>query len=160
MGNAACKEVKPFAERLGTFLNRSDLVDLLAIDPGMHTGWAGFSKEDLRSCGTGRPPLRLASVVIVELPQIYPGHPVPPNDLVNLAFLAGRYAGASTGKIYTVAPHAWKGNLPKDVCNARVLAKLDAVERGIVEGCDVPKGQKHNVIDAIGIGLFFLGRYP
>ena len=163
------KFVEPFAPRRGTPLPPGGF-DLLAIDPGAHTGWAAFGcahytgdagLNRLLACGSGSPTLEFAARVVIELPQIYPSHPVPPNDIITLAFLAGRYAGAAMPgvEVSTVFPHQWKGNLPKDVCAARVRAKLSLAERAIVDACDAPKGQMHNVLDAIGIGLFAEGRF-
>jgi hypothetical protein len=149
------KPVEPFAARRGTPLHGS--FDLCAIDPGACTGWAAFDGV-LVACGTGNPPVDRATRVVIELPQVYPRQKVPPNDLITLAFLAGRYAGASVNEGFTVLPHQWKGNLPKDVCAAWVRARLSPAERAIVDMCNVPDKQKHNVVDAIGIGLFALGR--
>lgn len=153
------KLVELFAPRRGTPVPPA--FDLLAIDPGTNTGWAVFGGRAgwLLACGIGEPPIdSTAARVVIELPQVYPSHPVPPNDLVTLAFLAGRYAGRPAGEVFTVFPHEWKGNLPKEVCAARVRARLSEDERAVIDACDVPKGQKHNVLDAIGIGLFALRR--
>jgi len=133
--------------------------DDLAIDPGTHTGWAVFNEDGaLKACGIGEPPFPSPyRRVVIELPQVYPTSPVPPNDLVTLAFLAGRYAGAAAGaEVFTVFPHTWKGNLSKAVCAARVKERLSREERVVVEKClvQVPEKQRHNVWDAIGIGLF------
>ena len=147
--------VEPFAKRRGTPLLRTSV--LLAIDPGTHTGWALFD-EKLLGCGLGDPPTELALRVVIEIPQIYPGHPVPPNDLITLAFLAGRYAGRATCEVSTVFPHQWKGNLSKENCAARVRFRLSPEEKEVVDVLDIPAKQLHNVMDAIGIGLFALGR--
>ncbi len=152
------KRVEPFATRRGTPLLHAQVFDLLAIDPGEHTGWAAFESDKLVACGLGSALAEHVRKVVIELPQVYPQHPVPPQDLIALAFLAGRYAGASAGEVYTVFPHQWKGNMPKDVCAARVRFNLLPGERAIVDAIDVPKGQKHNVMDAIGIGLHAVGR--
>jgi len=151
-----CVTVKPFATRKGTPL-LLDVYALLAIDPGEHTGWAVFDGACLWGCGSGDPPVERAKRAVIELPQVYPSHPVPPNDLITLAFLAGRYAGRGAD-VSTVFPHQWKGNLPKDVCAARVRAKLSAREREIIGRCGVTEKQLHNVMDAIGVGLFSMGR--
>lgn len=156
--NPSCKRVEPFAPRRGTPLLGTRVFDLLAIDPGQHAGWALFADTRLAACGLGSPLAEHVRRVVIELPQVYPRHPVPPNDLITLAFLAGRYAGASAGEVFTVSPHQWKGNLPKDVCAARVRARLSPEERAVVDAVDVPEKQRHNVLDAVGIGLFALNR--
>jgi hypothetical protein len=132
---------------------------LLAIDPGTHTGWALFGgRNQLIACGLGDPPVERAVSVVIEIPQIYPQHPVPPNDLITLAFLAGRYVGRATCEVSTVFPHQWKGNLSKENCAARVRFRLSPEEKEVVDVLDIPAKQLHNVMDAIGIGLFALGR--
>jgi hypothetical protein len=153
-----CVDVEPFAKRRGTpILHR---FELLAIDPGTHTGWAIFfgKSKSLCGCGLGSPPIMGADRVIIEIPQVYPAHPVPPNDLITLAFLAGRYAGLATCQVSTVFPHQWKGNLSKENCAARARFRLSPEEKKVVDDLDVPAKQLHNVMDAIGIGLFALGR--
>jgi hypothetical protein len=151
-----CVVVEPFAKRRGTPILSP--FDLLAIDPGTHTGWAVFFDKRLLACGLGDPPVEGADRVVIEIPQVYPAHPVPPNDLITLAFLAGRYAGRATCEVSTVFPHQWKGNLSKEVCAARVRFRLSPEEKKVVDELRVPAKQLHNVMDAIGIGLFALGR--
>ena len=41
---------------------------------------------------------------------------------------------------------------------ARILARLAPTERAIYDAMDVPESLKHNCADAIGVGLFHLGR--
>lgn len=151
-----CVIVEPFAKRRGTPI--SFAFDLLAIDPGTRTGWAVFAGAKLLACGLGDPPTEGADRIVIEIPQVYPAHPVPPNDLITLAFLAGRYAGRATCEVSTVFPHQWKGNLSKEVCAARVRFRLSPEEKKVVDEIRVPVKQLHNVMDAIGIGLFALGR--
>ena len=148
--------VKPFAPRKGTALPAAcDL--LLSIDPGLHTGWALFDTT-LLACGTGDPPTGYAKRLVIEVPEIYPRQPVPPNDLIALAFMAGRYVGRHENAHF-VLPKRWKGNMPKEVCAARIEAALTSEEKRILAACGASKGQMHNVIDAIGIGLYALGRF-
>jgi hypothetical protein len=152
--------LRSFAPRRGLVAMTSGWNDL-AIDPGKHTGWALFAvavpSGPLVACGTGEPPFDTAlRNVMIELPQNYPSNPVPPQDLITLAFLAGRYANAARGDasvVHTIFPHEWKGNLPKPVCEARVRARLTPGELGIVAALEAPKGEMNNVWDAIGIGL-------
>jgi hypothetical protein len=149
--------VKPFAPRRGSPVPVG-AGWLVSIDPGRHTGWALWTCENvvLRACGVGWPPYEDASKVAIELPQAYPNSPVPYNDLIKLAFLAGRYVGDFGGSAEFVLPHAWKGNLPKSVCEARARMKLTPFElaiTAIAEGV-VPKGQHGDMWDSIAIGLF------
>jgi hypothetical protein len=148
--------VKPLPPSRCKFLNL--VGGDLAIDPGLHTGWAFFGKTDHRllACGDGSPPNFLVEKLVIELPQVYPSMPVPPKDLITLAFMAGRYVSTFYAQeTLTVSPHEWKGNLPKAVCASRVIQHLSKVEFDILERCQrvVPEKQMHNVLDAVGIGL-------
>lgn len=147
---------------------------LLAIDPGADSGWALFFKGVLISCGLGGDPAPMPTLradgtaldlVIVEHPVIYPnGKTANPNDIVKVAISAGewmgRYDGMARERRYVV-PRDWKGTLDPDICNARTKARLDDGEKQVVEDAlrDVPKKKQHNVLDAIGIGLFACGRW-
>jgi hypothetical protein len=162
--------VKPFAPQLGSPVPQKFHGDRwdVSIDPGAHTGWAlfvthhgVFGKRDieLAACGVGRPPF--GDQVVIELPQAYPSSPVPTNDLITLAFLAGRllshaHAPRNGEGASLVRPHDWKGNLPKGICAARVIQKLSADEIRVVNEAErvVPKGQRFDMLDAIGIGLY------
>jgi hypothetical protein len=153
------KTVKPFAPRKGSHVPLGNGFDL-SIDPGIHTGWAlwsGVIRGQLIACGTGEPPFEGVRRLVIELPQAYPNSPVPYNDLVTLAFQAGRYA-ATAGvdlDVQTVWPHTWKGNMPKPVCALRVRSLLFPEELAVLRECEkvVTAKQMHNVLDAIGVGL-------
>ena len=96
-----------------------------------------------------------ADTIVVELPRSYPGSRVNPGDLITLAYRAGQVVGRCRGaftKVRTLFPADWKGQTPKRVMNQRVLARLDEAERAAVAMMD------HNVLDAVGIGLWHLGR--
>jgi len=150
---------------------------LIAIDPGAKTGWALFQDSTLIRCGTV-PSSRLhelpdADACVVEFPRARRRHPRP-DDLLKLAAIAAeccaRYSppvpiAAWVGTVQTqprptkVFPETWKGQLPKDVCWKRVRACLWAQELAVV---DAPLGMgrfDHNARDAIGIGLWYLGRF-
>ena len=161
------KLVEPFAARRGSSVPPG-VGRRLSIDPGKRcTGWALWGTTGfLVAAGTGEPPCVGVSRVVIEMPQTYPNSPVPYQDLVALAFLAGRYIGrASAGEWHNglgaiemkwMFPHEWKGNLPKDICENRIRRKLNVDERTVMEECSrfVPAGQLNNVWDAVGIGLF------
>lgn len=59
-------------------------------------------------------------------------------------------------------PATWKGQVPKEVHHARILARLTSAELADLPPCRVSKGNPHgydnNMLDAIGLGLFYLGR--
>ncbi len=97
---------------------------------------------------------------IIELPQIYPGpRDEDPNDLIQVARCVGQWecelrrAGAT---VRLVHPREWKGSVPKTVHNARVLAALTDAERARLP--KLPASKLHNVLDAVGLGLWLLKR--
>lgn len=112
--------------------------------------------------------------VLVEVPRYYPGRSqVDANDLIHLACKAGRAAQAAKmlalsntpATVAYVAPSDWKAQTDPDIMCERVLAKLDDAERAVVEKVfaahgkkGMPKSLRHNVLDAIGIGLWRVGR--
>lgn len=102
--------------------------------------------------------------ITVEFPQIYSGpqKAIDPNDLLDVA-------GVASACMATVAawlsihdadcrwtlPAGWKGNIKKEIMTNRISASLTPAERGLI----VSAGAKdHNTLDAVGIGLWQLGR--
>jgi hypothetical protein len=141
-------------------------VTLLAIDPGEDTGLAFFRDTVLiKAWGLHVPAdtclsdLRLRGMVetcIVERPRFYPGKSkVDANDLIVLALRAGMLAQAVQAPTTRfVEPSVWKGQLPKNVCHNRIRAILTPVELAVLAPV-----KDHNVWDAVGIGLFGVGRF-
>jgi hypothetical protein len=142
-------------------------VMLMTIDPGKNAcGWAIFQEDTLIACGYDLSAQYCAKSygvdkIVVELPQIYRQRQQKgdPNDLVSVAFAAGRFVqealhGATT--IQVVRPHDWKGSRPKHIDNKVTFNALSNAERELVPM--LPDTKLHNVIDAIGIGLWALGR--
>lgn len=152
---------------------------LLSVDPGKRSiAWATWGGAELLRCGfittdqkhfasginpmveglcdelyRSLPPEHGGTVwnIAVELPRVYPQiRHVRPNDLIDLAAVAG--AVAALGNATFVHPRTWKGQVPKTIKTARTLEELSAVERGKTEG----KIKNHNIMDAIGIGLWWL----
>lgn len=101
-------------------------------------------------------------MTVVEIPRVYPigRQPVPPNDLITLAYRAGVLANrvAAGGVVETIYPHEWKRQVPDHVLYARIERELDAEEASLAEGAGCAKSTKHNMLDAIGIGLVRLNR--
>lgn len=133
---------------------------LLAVDPGKRTGFALFESTTLVRCGTVKSSdlhmLPDADELVIEVPRSRRRHPRP-NDVLDLALLAGKIVGRYPKSALTVAPEKWKGQLPKDVCWKRVRACLWPDELQIVDAPLTPLD--HNARDAIGIGLWHLGRF-
>ena len=153
---------------------------LIAVDPGVVTGFAFFvggkllsaktcSVEEFRMLIENETPLSWQnsrkpheSVCVIELPQIYPGQQQKgdQNDLITLAVAVGRYveiAKACGFQTRLVKPREWKGQLPKDVCWSRVKDTLSFEELARIP--KLPKSRAHNMHDAIGIGTWFLKRW-
>jgi hypothetical protein len=162
-------------------------LNLLAIDPSLTcTGWAFFEGPTLKQCGIVRTdpswPLamrigRAAEMItardeeeawpehdtVIEWPQVYTfgKSKGDPNDLLPVAGVAAVCAATlayASRPAELVKPAAWKGQTPKDVHNARVLARLTPGELAMVDGSGIPMSLRNNVIDAIGLGLWKLGR--
>lgn len=80
-----------------------------------------------------------------------------PNDLIQVTGAAAAVGAALPLKeAYDYPAKTWKGQVPKLIHNERVLASLTEEERKILESAGVPRYMLHNVIDAIGIGLYHL----
>ncbi len=132
---------------------------LTAIDPGTDQGWAHFRDGVLTACGLGS--CWFYGDVLIELPQVYRGSKVNPNDLVTLAVKVGelKYHAESTGHVVTLVwPHDWKGSTPKKIHNNRVIKRLRVDEWAVVERAECSDSKRHNVLDAVGLGLWKLGR--
>jgi hypothetical protein len=157
---------------------------LIAIDPGLRVaGAAVFENAVLTWAGLVRNPVKKErgpeawmamarevekvvyvkanrnDALVTEYPQVYrgPRQKGDPADLIELTGVAGAISGvlqAETSRGFL--PREWKGATPKTVHNARVLARLTADEKTAIDA--TPPSLIHNVIDAVGIGLFYLGR--
>jgi hypothetical protein len=103
--------------------------------------------------------------VVVERPRIYTaskqrgkdGNWRDPNDLPPLfgvdVGVAVLFPNATPRSCF---PRDWTGTLDKPAMNARTLQRLTDVERGRI--ASEPEHLYHNILDAIGIGLHFVGR--
>lgn len=142
---------------------------LVALDPGDATGWAFFEEGLLVAAGCSKPDdicddvprgaLR-ADIVVIELPQNWPGK-TPITSIITLAVRVGTFKerweryGASVELVW---PTTWKGSVPKKIHNDRVLEALSAAERKLLPKRPRAKDFDHNMLDAVGIGLWKLGR--
>ena len=164
---------------------------LLAIDPGTRcTGWAMYTDTRLVRCGA----LRAKSLeemiatlratwtwggvwlseggmqIVIERPQVYRQAKQigDPNDLIDVAFVAGAAAALFEGaRLHFVLPSEWKAGVPKPprvgepyIIERRLRAtlakpELEALERGLA---GLPAGRRYDVIDAAGLGLVAVKR--
>jgi len=99
----------------------------------------------------------------IEYPQQYLHSPAPRESVQRLvgtvgavlAQVQGKTGGLSV-KVSTYKPREWKGQVPKDIMGKRIVARLSAQEVPIIPA--LPKSKLHNVVDAIGVGLYHLRR--
>lgn len=155
---------------------------ILSVDPGLqHCGVALWSSEGkliaawlARGNGKTRGAnearargMRWRSIVravgeaklewlVIEVPQVYKMSPGDPNDLIDIAGVAGGLVCMFDAPTHTYLPHQWKGDAPKKAIQAWCKKTLSRGEWSRIEA--KPKGLAHNVYDAVGIGLKFLGR--
>jgi hypothetical protein len=144
------------------------MTSLITIDPGATSGWACFEGETLVACGKHQGalvlptlPLRGGVSAIIEKPMVYPGEKTDPQDLVTLAIRVGEWKQYIFHKYDSVAelvvPPTWKGSVPKEIHNRRTLSVLTESEQGRLPKTKSGKPD-HNMLDAVGLGLWKLGR--
>lgn len=151
----------------------SPVIDLVSVDPGVKQIWvAAWGSGSLVGAhcvpaGDGPGAIRTAlgpvtgAKLVIEKPQIYQGQirGTDQNDLIDLAVRVGWVeAAVDWAEIVEWRPNRWKGQLPKPICNARTRKALTLDESRIYTGASVPRSKIHNLLDAIGIGLVYLGR--
>lgn len=106
---------------------------------------------------------KLRGEVVMEVPVVYPGSDTNPNDLVDIT-AAGMGVAAQLSlpltRIRQVKPAEWKGQVPKKITQQRIERLLTQAERIRLGQClsPVKSGLRHNLWDAVGIGLFALKR--
>lgn len=141
---------------------------LANIDPGADAGLSWFDCGRLIWCALNDVPPWCRTVradrLVVEIPNANEKRKnknTNPQSLITLAITAGRWIE----RIPHVTLHMqfaaeWKAGVPKEQHNGRVLAALSQSELIVLADCcaRVPVSKRHNVIDAIGIGLEDLGR--
>lgn len=136
---------------------------LVSVDPGEHMGFAVFRDGTLWQCGLGGYGLPPGCEFVIEKPCVYPRSKADPNDLITLAVRVGEELGAAKRlglRTRTVLPREWKRSVSKEIMLDRITAHLAADEREVFAEnvVGVARCRVNNVLDAIGIGLFHLGR--
>ena len=131
---------------------------LVAIDPGKSAGLAVFRDRELVRVlavdGDDPPALGGCDEIVCEIPHTGAGR-MTLEDRATLCVRAGLLIGSvrRQGTAFRlVTPNDWKGQLPKAVSHKRIRAKLTAAELALL------KGLPHDSWDAVGIGLWALGR--
>jgi len=143
---------------------------LIAIDPGNNTGWAHFRNDVLMSAGVAsfenfhlaQRMIFTGDAVRIEAPRHYPHKEKGDvNDLLDLAVRVGRlqeWCEAQGAHVELVWPRTWKGSVPKPIHNRRVLETLSDVELKVLPKSPRARTYNHNMLDAVGLGLWALGR--
>lgn len=138
---------------------------IIAVDPGKRFyGVACFENKILeRAAYVEQKDLKkwlggdelFAKAVYLERQYLPKRHPRP-MDIVDLSFAAGFVKGlVFPTNVIEYQPVTWKGNVPKEIMTKRILARLSPEEVDKIEKVGY---KDHNTIDAVGIGLYALGR--
>jgi len=99
--------------------------------------------------------------LVIEKPVIYDPRKWKgdPNDLIREALAAGAAAACfPNGSLSYIRPADWKGQRKKPIDNRYTLALLNSDERELLDGVNLLRSLMHNVLDAVGIGLWAVGR--
>ena len=157
---------------------------LVTIDPSLScSGWSVFHDGVMTGCGYIRTDKkhslteRLSQIavgasaipdmpeeettIIIEWPQVYRGKVGPnPNDLLKVSAAGACFLSSIPhAKSLSYLPREWKKSLPKEKMNDLVEAALSTDEHLIFSEQKLAKRNSNNVLDAIGIALFQLGRF-
>ena len=133
---------------------------VLSVDPGAHAGQAFWRDGLLRAVSDDLDADR-CDVIVCEMPFIYPQRKTraDPNDMIVLAVRVGRLLERySEADAVTPWPVQWNGGAKKAWTEIRVWEALDPRERDVLRMATslVAKGYQNNLIDAVGIGLWYL----
>ncbi len=135
----------------------------VSVDPGVHASgmaWWTYGKlAQVEYCKPGHNILQIATDLLIEVPQVYQGRAQKgdPNDLITLAVEVGRITTLfSNYKL--VKPREWKGTIKKEMMLRRILKTLTMPELLMLKALKLPKSKEKECIDALGIGLWYLGR--
>jgi hypothetical protein len=143
---------------------------ILAIDPGNDLGWASFHTQEGFMAGGVRNPPKVSTAsgydrAVIERPQVYRASQSKgdPNDLITLAIGVGQMKErleAAGLAVELVLPTTWKGQTPKEIHSKRILAALSEEEVFRLNAClnSLAPSIRHNLVDAVGLGLWLLKR--
>ncbi len=142
--------------------NRKELLNCYYIDTPIDSREAAEQTADL----VHRVHAILAAylenaLIVVEYPEQYAINPTPRAPVQGLACTGGGLVSAlkrESNRVKFLLPKEWKGQVPKDIMLDRIVNRLQPSERTLLEAQKFIKSKKHNVIDAIGLGLHMLDR--
>ena len=101
------------------------------------------------------------NVLVIENPRLYKRGKARPEDIMDLKFIAGAFMGGIDAEFYSApGPSEWKGTIDGTILNERVLRVLNSVERTMLVKSERAGdgGLSSHVIDAVGLGLWTVGR--
>ena len=101
---------------------------------------------------------RGVNTLVCEMMQAYERNRSTTNheDLLQLCGVLGALAHEfQHAEMFEYRPREWKGQVPKEICHTRALAKLSDEERARIQ---LPRDAKAklDVLDAVALGLFHL----
>lgn len=131
-----------------------------AVDPGVsYYALARFLDGHLLVLALNAIEIRVSAVdmVVLEKPVVYGVTKAKARnkDIVDLAIGAGRISDRYAHTTW-YTPAQWKGQVPKPAHQRRILTKMTEGERAALSG--FTKQKQGHLIDAIGLGLYYLGR--
>lgn len=99
--------------------------------------------------------------IAVEGQRVYPGPSKgDPNDLFPLAqVVGGVLAAVPHSRHQIILPQEWTKRVPKDVRVKKFLSSMTEDEARIVSRIKCVKSKQHNVIDAICMGKYAIGKW-
>jgi hypothetical protein len=101
-------------------------------------------------------------LLCLESPIVYPRYSqkIDTRSLDNIHFLNGMLSERfNPRELLIPTPYQWKQNKPKDIHRHEIMAALDQKSQYILTNTlnQIPRNKWHNVIDAVGLGLYALG---
>jgi hypothetical protein len=134
---------------------------IFAVDSGRDWAWAYVADRQLRDVGFRRLPDALPPIDRIYIERPHSGaQRASKKDLITLGIRAGEVGGVlrylTSLEPKYVEPSTWKGSTTKKIMNDRVREKLSPEELKLLTG--FPKAAIDDILDAIGIALYFADR--
>lgn len=147
-------------------------VDFIAVDPGKAAGWATFDRlGNLTNCGLAKAP-DFAGIpgflgppdgvrwplLVIERPHEGKGR-ASKGDIITLAARMGELKRAVHAlRVEEIEPVRWKGTIEKAIMTERIWQSLSAKDRETFHFYAglVAQSLQHNILDAVGLGKWWL----
>lgn len=96
--------------------------------------------------------------LVIEWPQVYQRSRsrADPDDILHLAGVCGAVAAGLACRVHSYQAGEWKGQVDADAMTWRIEQQLSEAERARIHVSQ--SSLRHNAVDAVGIGLYHLGR--